>query len=132
MQYYGIMFKGIVRSNINCFIKEILGIKQINVSNSNFHTDDLGDFEYSDQIDLSEICNGSFVAVMNVSELLFHRPYQNVLCLILNDDNDLLTVECSIADMDFPEIEISDLKKWCIRLCDEKYISNADIFDDYD
>lgn len=132
MFYYGIKFHGISHENINLFIREILDIKQNNILNSHFYTDDLGDFEYSDKTDLSAVCQGSFAAVMNVARLSFHRIYHNVLCLILNDDSGYLTVECSIAESDFVETEIPNLKKWFVKLCDEQFISSAEIFDDYE
>ena len=81
MFYYGIKFHGISHENINLFIREILDIKQNNILNSHFYTDDLGDFVYSDKTDLSAVCQGSFAAVMNVKMLSFHRIYHNVLCL---------------------------------------------------
>lgn len=130
MFYYGVIFKGISRDNINFFIKEILDIKQKYIISSHLFTDDLGDFEYSDKLDLS-VCVSSCAGNIYIEQLSFHRPYHNVLCLIY-DDNNCFEVECSIAESDFSENEIPELKKWFNKLCDKHYISGASVDYDYD
>ena len=54
MEYIDIVFKGVSAKLLNDFIKSELDIRKNNIINSHFYSEDLGDFEYTEEIDLEK------------------------------------------------------------------------------
>ena len=132
MDFYAIAFNGIPAQRINAFVREILHIRAENVRNSDLHTDEKGSFEYDDSVDFAAyFAQSRAICTINLRCLQFHKEYQNVLCMI-EHDGDCLKAECSLAAPDFPESEIPALRAWAETLIEQGYISDADIYDDYE
>lgn len=106
MEYVDITFNGIEKKNINCFIKNVMDINCSKVIRSHFYTDEYGDFEYNDEIDLNEYFSDSRTCNIFLSSLKLDREYDNVLVIITSDVNDIdITVNIGYEQFDFSEMK---------------------------
>ena len=126
MEYYDIVFKGISSENVNYFIKEIIRIKQDNIISSHFWSEDLGDYEFSDDIELNEYFSGNNTASIFTETITLNRTYNKVVCVITSDTENV-DIECNISENDFDISDIMKLKEWLENLCNKKIISYAEI-----
>lgn len=125
-EYYDIVFSGISFANINRFIKEILNIKQDNIISSHFWSEESGDYEFSDDMELNEYFSGNNTASIFTETITLNRTYNKVVCVITSDTENV-DIECNISENDFDISDIMKLKEWLENLCNEKIISYAEI-----
>ena len=125
-EYYDIVFSGISSANINRFIKEILNIKQDNIISSHFWSEESGDYEFSDDMELNEYFSGNNTASIFTETITLNCIYNKVVCIITSDTENI-DVECNISENDFYISDIMKLTEWLENLCNEKIISYAEI-----
>lgn len=128
-EYYSVVFSGVTAGRIDYFIKEVLCIKADNIISSHFYSDISGDYEFSDNMDLCVYFSGNNTANIFVKNIKFNRTYNNVVCVITSDSNDI-EIDCSIAESDFDEIYLTELSEWLKNLCADGIITGAEICHD--
>lgn len=125
-EYYDIVFSGISSANINRFIKEILNIKQDNIISSHFWSEESGDYEFSDDMELNEYFSGNNTASIFTETITLNCTYNKAVCVI-SSDAESVDIDCSISENDFDISNIAELTEWLENLCSEKIISYAEI-----
>lgn len=128
-EYYSIVFSGLSAGKIDYFIKEILRIRTDNIIGSHFYSDCSGDYEFSDNMDLCWYFSENNTANIFVKTIKFNHTYNNVVCVITSDGNDI-EVDCSIAESDFDETSIHELSEWLKSLYYDGIITSAEICHD--
>lgn len=129
MEYYDIIFSGIHVRKIGFFIREIFDIKQDNIISSHFWSEDSGDYEFSDTLDLEKYFSENNTADIFSEKVRLNRIYNNVVLVITSDVNDI-EVECNISETDFDRSDISGLSVWLEWLYYENIITHAKICSD--
>ena len=89
MEYVDIIIEGMGKEHINLLVKNVMGIDHSKVIRSHFYTDEYGDFEYNDEIDLNEYFSENRTCNVFLSSLKMDRTYKNVLIIITSDMNDI-------------------------------------------
>ncbi|MCM1507305.1 MAG: hypothetical protein NC177_09260 [Ruminococcus flavefaciens] len=125
-EYYSIVFSGVSAEKIDYFIKEVLRIRIYNIIGSHFYSDCLGDYEFSDDMDLCGYFSENNTANIFAKTVEFNRTYNNVVCVITSDSNDI-EVDCSIAESDFAETSVHELAEWLKSLRADGIITGAEI-----
>ncbi|MDE6781061.1 MAG: hypothetical protein K2J40_06350 [Ruminococcus sp.] len=126
MEYYDIIFSGIPVRKIGFFIREILDIKQDNIIISHFWSEDSGDYEFSDDMDLNEYFSGNNTASIFSETITLNCTYNKAVCVI-SSDAESVDIECSISENDFDISDITELTEWLERLCSGNIITHAKI-----
>lgn len=126
MEYYDIIFSGIPVRKIGFFIREILDIKQDNIISSHFWSEDSGDYEFYDDMDLNEYFSRNNTASIFSETIILNCTYNKAVCVI-SSDAESVDVDCSIPETDFDRSDITELTEWLERLCSENIITHAKI-----
>lgn len=129
MEYIDIVFKGVSTKLLNDFIKSELDIRKNNIINSHFYSEDLGDFEYTEEIDLEKYFSQCNTANIFVKQIKLNQYYNNVLCIISSDDKDA-EISCTISEKDFDKDCINELIEWINSLCQKGIITAAQVCSD--
>ena len=127
-EYIDIIFDGVKSSEMNRLIKDILQIKQAEVINSNFYTESRGDFEYSDDLDFSDIyskepCHGGLF----VKRLKIVHVFYEVVVVIYPG-----YVECEFSEDLYHVGWTKEIADWLQELCSKGIIESASIGYEYD
>ena len=89
MEYVDITFNGIEKKYIDYFVKCVMNIDCSKIVNSHFYTNERGDFEYYDDIDLKEYFSDNRTCNILLSGLRFNTEYGNVLVIITSNEQDI-------------------------------------------
>ena len=87
MEYIDIVFNGISTKNIDSLIKRDLKISKEIIIRSHFYTEEAGDFEYYDSINLREYFSSERTSNMLLSALKLNKVYDNVMVVITSEEN---------------------------------------------
>ncbi|MBD5144635.1 MAG: hypothetical protein HDT21_01750 [Ruminococcus sp.] len=107
MEYVDIIFSGINKKDIDNLIKNKFEIGRDKILRSHFYTEENGDFEYSDEIDLKKYFAEERTCNMFVSSLQFNKTYSKVLVIITSDKTDTnVTLNISADQFESGDIEL--------------------------
>lgn len=107
MEYIDIIFSGINKKDIDNLIKNKFKICRDKIIRSHFYTEENGDFEYSDEIDLENYFAEERTCNMFVSSLRLNKTYINILVIITSDKtNTDVTLNISADQFENGDIEL--------------------------
>ena len=107
MEYVDIIFSGVNKKDIDNLIKNKFNICRDKIIRSHFYTEENGDFEYSDEIDLEKYFAGERTCNMFLSRLQLNKIYSKVLIIITSDKADTdVTLNISADQFESGDIEL--------------------------
>lgn len=107
MEYVDIIFSGINKKDIDNLIKNKFKICRDKIIRSHFYTEENGDFEYSEEIDLEKYFTEERTCNMFISILQLNKAYSNVLMIITSDKTDTdVTLNISTDQFESGGIEL--------------------------
>lgn len=132
MEYIDIVFKGMEKKYINCFVKSVLEINYSKVIRSHFYTSECGDFEYNDELDLNEYFSYSSTCNFFLSSVKLDKEYDNVLLIITSDKEDIdITINIENEQFNFSLIKkFITILEWLFLTFSLKSITVINTFDD--
>lgn len=119
MEYIDIVFNGISAKDIDTLIKDDLKISEEIIIRSHFYTEEAGDFEYYDKIDLVEYFSSQRTSNMLLSALKLNKKYNNVMVVITSDENNIY-VTLNIGSEQVKSSDTEELQR-CLHSVFEKY-----------
>lgn len=115
MECIDVVFDGFPKSDIDDFVKNELKIVQNNVIGSHFFSAEKGDYEYDDEIVLSEYFKYNATCYLYLSELSFGVTFKNVMILIASDTTSL-NVTVNIEREQLGSYEQKKMKRYLHKL----------------
>lgn len=107
MEYVDIIFSSINKKDIDNLIKNKFRICRDKIIRSHFFTEENGDFEYSDEINLEKYFAEKRTCNMFVSLLQLNKTYSNVAVIITSDKTDTdVTLNISADQFESGGIEL--------------------------
>lgn len=107
MEYIDIIFCSINIKDIDNLIKNDFNVCNDKIIRSHFYTEENGDFEYSDKIDLEKYFCKKRTCNILVSDLRLNKTYSNVLVIITSDKTDTdVTLNISADQFESSGIEL--------------------------
>lgn len=107
MEYVDIIFSGINKKQIDNLIKNNFKVCRDKIIRSHFYTEENGDFEYSDEIDMKQYFTEERTCNIFVSDLYLNKKYSKVLIIITSDKTDTeVTLNISTDQLEDGGIEL--------------------------
>lgn len=119
MDYIDIVFNGITTKSIDFLVKNDLKISEEMIIRSHFYTEEAGDFEYYNSIDMGEYFSSQRTSNMLLSALKLNKIYGNVMVVITSDENEVY-VTLNIRSEQIKSKDLEELRH-CLYSIFEKY-----------
>lgn len=119
MEYIDIVFNGISIKSIDTLVKNDLKISEEIIIRSHFYTEEAGDFEYYNSIDLGKYFSGRRTSNMLMSSLKLNKVYNNVMIVITSDENEIY-ITLNIESEQIKSRDAEELQR-CLQSIFKKY-----------
>ena len=119
MEYIDIVLIGISIKSIDILVKNDLKISEEVIIRSHFYTEEAGDFEYYNSIDLGKYFSSQRTSNILISSLKLNKVYNNVMIVITSDKNEVY-ITLNIESEQIKSRDAEELQH-CLYSIFEKY-----------